>query len=128
MRIEVLVDRGLPTEEHLKFQVKKVYCVLGELILDGWGVFKDKFFFDGYARVERIQIHTVPTVDGNRRVVFIISGAELKNKMYMEDRPIRGYCPSVREFLEGVESDGVEVKISQKLKKKIDKFLLAEAI
>jgi len=129
LRIEIAWQKGL-LEEHLKFQVERISIVTGVFTMYGWGAFIDRVALgDEYVGVSWVNIKTVRTFeDKSVRVIFVVGLTPSLEANVYSYSPIMGFTPKVENFLSGKWDDNVVVKISKKLKEKIDKFLLAKLI
>jgi len=130
LKIEIIAwQKGL-LEEHLKFQVERILIASGIFTMYGWGVYRDKFAMgDEYAKVGRVDIRTIRTFgDKSLRTIFaVVLTPSLEANMYPNPW-IMAFAPKVENFLSGEWGKNATVKISKKLKEKIDKFLLTKLI
>ena len=129
MRIEIVWSKGL-LEEHLKFQVERISIASGVFTMYGRGAFRDRLALgDEYVGVSWVDIKTVRTFeDKSVRVIFVVGlTSSLEANVYSYS-PIMDFTPKVESFLSGKWDKNATIKISKKLKEKIDKFLLTKLI
>ena len=125
--IEIYIDKGLVTEQHLKFRAEKIYFNGSELVLEGKGSFKDRLFNRKHVVLKRLFICLAADTEGRKRLLFSLDRPKISG-IFFEGWIIRGFAPTPEEFVEERFGEGVKVKISKKLKEKIAKYLLLELV
>jgi len=125
--IEIYIDKGLVTEQHLKFRAEKIYFNGSELVLEGKGSFKDRLFNRKHVVLKRLFIWAVTDTEGRKRLLISLDRPKISG-IFFEGWIIRGFAPTPEEFVEERFGEGVKVKIGKKLKEIIAKYLLLELV